>query len=85
MHRLRKMSWKRLACQPLSPLQVLNTANHTEFLTDKDWTGTTKYFSKRCLPPQGMPIEISESSQSSSKLKRSFCGRESISESSVGV
>ncbi|XP_064946644.1 chromatin assembly factor 1 subunit FAS1-like isoform X1 [Musa acuminata AAA Group] len=43
---------------------------------DKDWTGTTKYFSKRCLPPKGRPTEISESSQSSSKLKRSFCGRE---------
>ncbi|RZS15079.1 hypothetical protein BHM03_00046868 [Ensete ventricosum] len=82
MHRLRKMSWKRLACQPLSPLQLVGLCM---VLTDKDWTGTTKYFSKRCLPPQGMPIEISESSQSSSKLKRSFCGRESISESSVGV
>ncbi|URD80034.1 60S ribosomal protein [Musa troglodytarum] len=43
---------------------------------DRDWTGTAKCFSKRCLPPKGMPIEISESSQSSSKPKRSFCGRE---------
>ncbi|URD77531.1 Chromatin assembly factor 1 subunit A [Musa troglodytarum] len=43
---------------------------------DKDWTGTAKCFSKRCLPPKGMPIEISESSQSVSQTKTTGLRRE---------